>query len=147
MNYPIKFNRLSETARIFSQEHSDDVAYSVYADGGHDRYQVYPGCTIAIPTGISLEIPIGVAGLILPRSGMAANFFITIQNSPGLIDPGYRGEIKVLLRNEGQRVYEVYPGNKIAQIMFVHYDDVHFLESESLSETDRGVGGFGSTGA
>ena len=102
---------------------------------------------VKVPTGMAIYIEDrGVAGMIMPRSGLAANFNLTLQNSVGLIDSDYQGELQVLLRNEGREPYKVNPGDRIAQLVFVPV--IHPMVSvvSSFEPTDRGSGGFGSTG-
>ncbi len=104
-----------------------------------------PGVPQAVPTGLALEIPSGYEVQIRPRSGLALKHAITLPNSPATIDPGYRGELKVILLNLGRSVYEIHPGDRIAQLVVARYEPVEWLESE-LAESMRGVGGFGSSG-
>lgn len=100
-----------------------------------------------VPTGISIAIPAGFAGFIQPRSGLAFKHGITVLNSPGLIDSGYRGELKVLLINtDREHDFDVVRGERIAQLVIQRYEPVEFVEVESLPDSDRGLGGFGSTG-
>ena len=107
-----------------------------------------PACgRAAVGTGLAVEIPPGHAGLVLPRSGLAARHGIGLANAPGLIDPGYRGEIRVLLANNDPREpFEVRPGNRIAQLLLVPFVETEPVEVGELSETARGEGGFGSSG-
>ena len=107
---------------------------------------IYPGETVMIPTGISMEIPLGVAGLIFPRSGMASKRGLAPANKVAVIDPDYRGEIFIALLNHGKVHQVIQPGDRIAQMLFVPYFAPELEEVEVLSETKRGVGGFGSTG-
>ncbi len=107
---------------------------------------IYPGETVMIPTGISMEIPLGVAGLIFPRSGMAANRGLAPANKVAVIDPDYRGEIFIALLNHGKVHQVIQPGDRIAQMLFIPYFAPELEEVEVLSETKRGDGGFGSTG-
>jgi dUTP pyrophosphatase len=104
-----------------------------------------PGEPQAVGTGISIELPPGFEAQIRPRSGLALKHAITLPNSPGTIDPGYRGEIQVILLNLGREPYRVARGERIAQIVIARYEKVKWEESE-LSETTRGDGGFGSSG-
>jgi dUTP pyrophosphatase len=100
-----------------------------------------------VGTGIALAIPEGWAGLVLPRSGLAARHGITLPNAPGLIDAGYRGEVRVLLLNADSReTFHVAPGDRIAQLVLVRHESPELIEVESLEETVRGTGGFGSSG-
>lgn len=107
---------------------------------------IYPGETVMIPTGISMEIPLGVAGLIFPRSGMASKRGLAPANKVAVIDPDYRGEIFIALLNHGKVHQVIQPGDRIAQMLFVPYFAPELEEVEVLSETKRGAGGFGSTG-
>lgn len=100
-----------------------------------------------ISTGLSMEIPMGFAGLVLPRSGLAIEHGITCLNSPGLIDSGYRGEIKVILFNSDRdHAFRVRIGDRIAQLAIVGLPEIHFAQRESLTDSERGTGGFGHTG-
>lgn len=105
-----------------------------------------PGETKIIPTGLHLELPENTALLVLPRSGLAAKHGITVANAPGLIDPDYRGEIKVILINHGDRKYAVKEGDRIAQALFTPFVAPKFLKTQTLTPTLRGAGGLGSTG-
>jgi len=107
---------------------------------------IYPGETVMIPTGISMEIPLGVAGLIFPRSGMATKRGLAPANKVAVIDPDYRGEIFIALLNHGKVHQVIQPGDRIAQMLFVPYFAPELEEVEALSDTQRGAGGFGSTG-
>jgi len=105
-----------------------------------------PGERILIPTGIYIELPEGYCGMVVPRSGLSIKHGITVLNSPGIIDPDYRGEIKVILVNLSNLPFKVFPMDRIAQLMIVPYARCQWEESLELSETERGDGGFGSTG-
>ena len=100
-----------------------------------------------VPTGVAVEIPAGFAGLVLPRSGLAARHGIALVNAPGLIDSGYRGEIKVLLLNTDRRAaFEVSPGDRIAQLLLTPVAEAEPVEVSELEMSARGAGGFGSSG-
>ena len=107
---------------------------------------IKPGEQALIPTGIKLQIPEGYEAQIRPRSGLALNKKITIPNSPGTIDSDYRGEIMVLLKNEGDEPFTIIFGDRIAQMVFVPVVRAKFEEVKSLDDSQRGSGGFGSTG-
>lgn len=107
---------------------------------------IQPGETVVLPTCIKLEIPSHLCGLILSRSGMASKHGIIVLNSPGLIDPDYRGEIMVILHNLSKKAFKVTNGMRIAQIIFIPYANVDFVVKERLTETRRDEGGLGSTG-
>lgn len=100
-----------------------------------------------VPTGISIAIPDGYAGFIQPRSGLAYKHGVTVLNTPGLIDSGYRGELKVLLINtDPTNDFVVQRGERIAQLVIQAYEELNFVEVEELPDSERGTGGFGSTG-
>jgi dUTP pyrophosphatase len=104
-----------------------------------------PGETKLISTGLANELPPGYEAQIRPRSGLALKYSITLPNSPATIDPGYRGEIRVILQNLGHAPFEIQPGERIAQMVIAKYEAVEWEESD-LSESTRGAAGFGSTG-
>lgn len=104
-----------------------------------------PGVACAVATGLALEIPTGYEVQIRPRSGLALKHAITLPNSPATIDPGYRGELKVILLNLGKTDYEIQAGDRIAQMVVARYEAVEWEESD-LAESVRGPGGFGSSG-
>jgi dUTP pyrophosphatase len=99
-----------------------------------------------VGTGIAIALPEGVAGLVTPRSGLAIEHGLTLLNAPGLIDPGYRGEIKVILYNTGERRYTVEIGDRVAQLLLVPYWAPELQTVDALGATDRGADGFGSSG-
>lgn len=101
---------------------------------------------IMVPTGLFIELPEGYEAQIRPRSGLAAKHGIGIVNSPGTIDADYRGEIKIILVNLSDEEFTLNPGERIAQMIIAKYERVELVETNSLSETERGEGGFGSTG-
>lgn len=107
---------------------------------------VLPGETAWVPTGIALEVPKGCAGLIYARSGMAAKRSLAPANKVGVIDSDYRGEIKIVLLNHGKEPQVIEPGERIAQFVIAPVLTPAYTEVEELSDTDRGFGGFGSTG-
>ena len=132
-----------------------DAKLPVYAhgpeeDAGMDlrsveEVTIHPHQTYAVATGLSIELPPGYEAQIRPRSGLAFKHSITIPNSPGTIDPAYRGEIKVILLNLGQAPFVIQPGDRIAQMVIARYEAIHWVE-EDFSDTARGEGGFGSSG-
>ena len=99
-----------------------------------------------IPTGLSIALPDGTEAQIRPRSGLAAKHGISVLNAPGTIDADYRGEIKVILVNLSNEPFTINPGERIAQMVVAHYERVEWEAVETLDETERGAGGFGSTG-
>lgn len=104
-----------------------------------------PGRPVAVATGVAIELPPGLEAQVRPRSGLALNHAVMLPNSPATIDPGYRGEIKVILLNLGRESYQVRRGDRIAQLVIARYEPVEWVEGE-LSESRRGEGGFGSSG-
>ena len=120
-------------------------------DAGYDlrsveAIELAPGGRHAVATGLALALPPGVAGLVTPRSGLAAEHGITCLNAPGLIDPNYRGEVRVVLHNAGQTPFAVEPGDRIAQLLLVSYWAPELEVVNALPETKRGEAGFGSSG-
>lgn len=99
-----------------------------------------------VPTGLYIELPEGYEAQIRPRSGLAAKFGITVANAPGTIDADYRGEIKVILVNLSKEKFVINPGERIAQMVIAKYEKIEWREVEQLEESERGTGGFGSTG-
>jgi dUTP pyrophosphatase len=104
-----------------------------------------PGETKLVATGLAIELPPGYEAQIRPRSGLALKYSITLPNSPATIDPGYRGELRVILHNLGRESFEIQPGERIAQIVVARYEAVEWEEGE-LGDSRRGEGGFGSSG-
>jgi dUTP pyrophosphatase len=104
-----------------------------------------PGVPRLVPTGLTIELPAGFEAQVRPRSGLALKHAITMPNTPGTIDPGYRGEIRVILLNLGREPYTVHAGDRIAQMIVARYEAVEWVEAE-LSASERGAGGFGSSG-
>jgi dUTP pyrophosphatase len=108
--------------------------------------EILPGDTALIPTGLQLAIPAGYEGQIRPRSGLALNQGLTVLNAPGTIDSDYRGELKILLINHGKKPAVIHPGDRIAQIVFAPAVQAEFVPVSELCGSERGAGGFGSTG-
>ena len=104
-----------------------------------------PGTPHLVSTGIAIELPPGYEAQVRPRSGLASKHAITLPNSPATIDPGYRGEIRVIMLNLGRAPYEIHPGDRIAQMVIARYEPIEWEEGE-LAESRRGHGGFGSSG-
>ncbi|MBN9547099.1 MAG: dUTP diphosphatase [Alphaproteobacteria bacterium] len=108
--------------------------------------ELAPGRRAAIPCGIAIELPPGVEAQVRPRSGLALNHGVTVLNAPGTIDSDYRGEIKAILINHGDAPFVIKRGTKIAQMVIARHEQAQIVESDSLSDSARGAGGFGSTG-
>jgi dUTP pyrophosphatase len=140
----VRFRRLSDSARPPTRAHDGDAGFDLHAA---EAAALGPGERASVGTGIAVAIPDGHAGLVLPRSGLAARHGISLVNAPGLIDAGYRGELRVLLLNtDRERSFEVAAGDRIAQLLVVRVEGPQLEEATNLDETGRGVGGFGSTG-
>lgn len=139
----VKIIKLSEAAQVPRYSHADDAGLDLFAI---QAQQILPGASALIPTGIAIELPHGTEAQVRPRSGLALKHSITVLNSPGTIDSGYRGEIGVILINHGQDVFQVVKGMKIAQMVIAPILRVEIEETTELSSTQRGDGGFGSTG-
>jgi dUTP pyrophosphatase len=125
-------------------------AHGPLEDAGMDLHAISavtisPGSTALVPTGLAIELPSGYEAQIRPRSGLALKYGITLPNSPATIDPGYRGEIRVILMNLGRETFVVESGERIAQMVIARYETVEWEEGE-LSDSVRGEGGFGSSG-
>ncbi|HTL37287.1 MAG TPA: dUTP diphosphatase [Kofleriaceae bacterium] len=108
--------------------------------------QVAPGAVVAVPTGVAMAIPRGFEGQVRPRSGLAAKHAVTVVNAPGTIDSDYSGEVKVLLINHGREPFVIEPGHRIAQLVVAPVSQAELVEVDELPTTERGAGGFGSTG-
>jgi len=136
--------RLNENATLPTRAHEGDAGLDLYAC---EPAHIGPGERWSVGTGIALEIPADHAGLVLPRSGLAKRSGITLVNSPGLIDSGYRGEVRVLLLNtDPAEVFRVAPGDRIAQLVIAPVALAEPVEREALADSARGEGGFGSSG-
>jgi dUTP pyrophosphatase len=136
--------RLTADAVLPSRAHEGDAGLDLYAcEAAH----IGPGERWSIGTGIAVEIPAGHAGLVLPRSGLAKKHGVTLVNSPGLIDSGYRGEVRVLLLNtDPADTFRIVAGDRIAQLVIAPIALAEPIEAPALAESARGEGGFGSSG-
>jgi dUTP pyrophosphatase len=138
MKLNIKIKKVTSTAQLPTKAHATDAGYDLYASSCH-----YEDGMLHYGTGVAVEIPAGYVGLVFPRSSIA-NTHLTLSNSVGVIDSGYRGEIKAKFRKGGSKGYKV--GERIAQLIIMPYPEVTFEEVDELSESDRGTGGYGSSG-
>jgi dUTP pyrophosphatase len=139
----IAVRRVREDAVLPRQAYDGDVGFDLAACEG---LTLAPGERAVVPTGIAVEIPEGYAGFVQPRSGLAARHGIGVVNSPGLIDPGYRGEIRIVLLNTDTReAFTVEPGMRIAQLVIAPVAAVRLVEVEELAGSERGARGFGSS--
>src|SRR5687768_6326769 len=135
--------RLSPSATLPAYAHPGDAGLDLYASVA---VSIEPGETKLVGTGISIELPPNTEAQVRPRSGLAVKQGITVLNTPGTIDPGYRGEVGVILINHGRSRFDVVSGMKIAQMVIAPFLTVSVEEAGGLSATARGHGGFGSTG-
>jgi dUTP diphosphatase len=140
----LRFTKLSDKATLPTRAHDNDAGLDLYAA---EAARIVPGARVTIGTGLAVAIPDGLAGLVLPRSGLALKHGVTLVNSPGLIDPGYRGEVRVVLLNTDQTIaFQVKPGDRIAQLLLVPIATASPMQADALDETARSGGGFGSSG-
>ena len=139
----VKVKRINEAAIIPQYAHKGDAGLDLFSV---EEKNITPGETALVHTGIQIELPEGTEAQIRPRSGLALKYSITVLNTPGTIDEGYRGEIGVILINHGKFDFKVEKGMKIAQMVIKPVLRVHVEEVDELSETKRGTGGYGSTG-
>ena len=136
--------RLREDATLPAQAYTGDAGFDLAAC---EHHEVAPGERAVIPTGLAVEIPDGYGGFVLPRAGLAARHGITILNAPGLIDSGYRGEVKVVFHNTARETFVVEPGMRIAQLVVLPVPGVALVEQDELAASERGERGFGSSKA
>ena len=126
-------------------------AYARPGDAGLDLHAsaaslIEPGDAATVPTGLAIELPPGTEAQVRPRSGLASKHAVTVLNTPGTIDEGYRGEVGVILINHGRTPFQVEVGMRVAQLVVQRRTTVEVVEVNTLSDTDRGGGGFGSSG-
>ena len=140
----IRVKRLHPDAVLPAYSHGADEDAGLDLRSAEDA-TLQPGVPQAVPTGLTVEIPSGCEGQVRPRSGLALKHAIIVPNSPGTIDPGYRGEVKVILLNLGKEAFSIAKGDRIAQLVIARYEKVEWVEGELKSST-RGAGGFGSSG-
>lgn len=140
----LQVKRLDPRATLPARAHDDDAGFDLCA---LDGITLKPGERALVATGIAIALPAGTVGLVVPRSGLAAKHGLTLVNSPGIIDAGYRGEIRcILLNTDATEPIEINAGDRIAQLVVQRVEAPAVLEVEELPPTMRGGGGFGSTG-
>ncbi|MCQ2379036.1 MAG: dUTP diphosphatase [Victivallaceae bacterium] len=140
----IKIKMKDGCADLFpAKAHIDDAAYDLRAAADTT---LAVGKSTLVPTGIFMEIPVGFEAQIRPRSGLALKHNLSLTNSPGTIDAGYRGEVGIIMFNPGPAPFEVHRGDRIAQMVIAKLAECELVAAEDLSETGRGAGGFGSSG-
>ena len=142
------------TVKIINKSDNNLPAYETSSSAGMDLRAYLPECPITlkpmqrtlVPTGLFMEIPEGYEGQVRPRSGLAIKHGITVLNTPGTIDADYRGEVKIILVNLSDTDFVINSGERVAQIVFAKCEQMEVVNVETLSETERGEGGFGHTG-
>ncbi len=140
----IKIKMKENCADLFPKKtHPDDAAYDLRAAVD---VTLEVGKSTLVPTGIFMEIPVGFEAQIRPRSGLALKHNLSLTNSPGTIDAGYRGEVGIIMFNPGPEAFAVHRGDRIAQMVIARLAEVELISADILSETMRGAGGFGSSG-
>ena len=139
----LRVKRLSSSATLPARAHPADAGLDLHSAVDLD---IPPGETRLVGTGLAFELPPGTEAQVRPRSGLALTHSVTVLNTPGTIDEGYRGEVGVILINHGRRVFEVRRGMKVAQLVVQPTLAVEIVAVDALSDTSRGTGGFGSTG-
>jgi dUTP pyrophosphatase len=144
-NYKVQFKKLSPTAIVPTQGTIGSAGYDLYADIP-DEIMIADGCSKMIPTGIAVALPKGTFGGLYARSGLACKEGLRPANCTGVIDESYRGEIKVCLHNDSLTSKTILPKQRIAQLIVQPYYSISFVEVNELDDTERGTGGFGSTG-
>jgi dUTP pyrophosphatase len=140
----LPFVKLNDKATMPTRAHDNDAGLDLCAA---ESARLAPGARVSVGTGLAVQIPDALGGLVLPRSGLALKHGVTLINSPGLIDPGYRGEVRVLMLNTDPTLeFQVSPGDRIAQLLLVPVVHAKPLQADALDDSTRGQGGFGSTG-
>ena len=144
MKIQVKIAMMSECDDLLpAKAHSDDAAFDLRS---RSDVSVPVGKSTLVPTGVFIELPVNYEAQIRPRSGLALKHNLTLTNSPGTIDAGYRGEVGVIMFNHGPEEFAVKRGDRIAQMVIAELPKTELLLSDELNATDRGTGGFGSTG-
>lgn len=141
----VRVKRLSDRAQLPQRGSADSAGADLRALIDQPQ-TIEPGQTVMLPTGLAFEIPCGYVGLIFARSSLGSKRGLAPANKVGVIDSDYRGEVKVALHNHSDQPQTIEPNERVAQLVVVPFLAAEFVESESLSDTDRGEGGFGSTG-
>jgi len=143
MSKNIEIKLLNSSAVIPQKQHVSDIGYDLSSS---EEITLPSKEVTLVSTGVAISLPTGIAGFILPRSGLASKNLITLINAPGLIDPGYTGELKVPLINHSQNTYTINKHDRIAQLVILKTDTITFEVVDELQTTDRATKGFGSTG-
>lgn len=147
MSLKVLFTRLESNPDLPLPARATPQAAGYDVRSAEGSVTLEPGEIRLVGTGLVMELPEGVECQVRPRSGLALRYGITLPNSPGTIDPDYRGELKIIMQNLGGESVTLERGSRIAQLIFARFEEPEVVLSEQVSETDRGDGGFGSTGA
>lgn len=139
----LQVKKLSPHAKLPTRAHATDAGFDLYSPIG---VNIGVGAKVTIPTGLSIALPENTVGLIYPRSSLGTKHDLILANTVGVIDSGYRGEIMVVIRNQGDTVYTIHTGDRIAQMIVTPYYAPDVVEVDELADSDRGANGFGSTG-
>lgn len=139
----LKIKRIDPNAKLPEYAHPGDAGLDLFSV---EEIDINPGDSILVRTGIIIELPPGTEAQVRPRSGLALKHQVTLLNTPGTIDEGYRGEVGVIMINHGKEVFHIHIGMKIAQMVIQYVLQVDVEECDSMSDSQRGEGGFGSTG-
>ena len=142
----VKVQKVTEGARLPVYGSSQAAGADLCACLGNDTLVIDPHKWAMVPTGIAIALPVGFEAQVRPRSGLAAKKGITVLNSPGTVDSDYRGEVRVILINHSDEPFVIKDGDRIAQMVIARHESACFEVVDSLDETERGAGGFGSTG-
>lgn len=142
----VRFRRLPSNPDLPLPERATAHAAGYDVRSAEEEVVLAPGQTRLVATGLTMELPEGMECQVRPRSGLALRHGVTLPNSPGTIDPDYRGELKVIMQNLGSEPVTLQRGERIAQLVFARFEAPEVEEADTLSETARGAGGFGSTG-
>jgi dUTP pyrophosphatase len=144
---PVRIQRLAGNPDLPLPERATDGSAGYDVRSADPDFVLAPGERRLVGTGLALAVPPGFEIQVRPRSGMALRYGVTIPNSPGTIDSDYRGELRVIIQNGGTQPVPIARGERIAQLVFARYEAPALLEVPSLDDTQRGAGGFGSTGS
>jgi dUTP pyrophosphatase len=142
----IRFRRLASNPDLPLPARQTESAAGYDVASAEPDFTLEAGERRAVATGLAMELPEGIECQVRPRSGLALRHGVTLPNAPGTIDPDYRGELKVILQNAGHEPVEIRRGTRIAQLVFARFETPEIAEAEDLGTTERGIGGFGSTG-
>lgn len=143
MTFEVKLKLIDKNAVMPNQANKGDAGFDLFSI---EEKVIKPGEAALIKTGLKIELPEGTEAQIRPRSGLALKHCVTVLNSPGTIDEGYRGEIGIILINHGKEAFKVHNQMRIAQLVIKEVPKVRLIEAEQLTSTERGEGGFGSSG-